>query len=133
MIKRIVVAGGRDFADYETAKTFIDQCLSDISDKYNIIFISGGCKGADALGERYAKEKGYLIERYLAEWKRYGRSAGPIRNKKMADVCDFVICFWDGKSRGTKSMIEYAESLGKPIAIKQYKNKESQWVPFWEV
>lgn len=71
------------------------------------------------LGERYAKENGFKIEKYNAEWKKYGRRAGPIRNEMMAEACDYVICFWDGKSRGTKSMIDIAERKGKPVKIKK--------------
>lgn len=119
MIKRIVIAGSRDFENYELAKGFIDFCISDISKKYRIIFISGGCRGADALGEKYARENGYPLEIYPADWKKYGKSAGPKRNRQMAEIYDYVICFWDGQSRGTKSMINYARKLNKPIKIKR--------------
>lgn len=71
------------------------------------------------LGERYALENGFEIERYIADWAKYGRSAGPKRNKQMAEVSDYVICFWDGGSKGTKSMIEYAKKYNKPIKIKK--------------
>ncbi len=121
MAIKIVVAGCRDFADYETAKNYIDFCISEIKDSSEIIFISGGCKGADMLGERYAKENGYQIERHSAQWEKYGRAAGPMRNKEMAQCCDYAICFWDGKSKGTKSMIEYAKSMGKEVKIKMIK------------
>ncbi len=69
------------------------------------------------LGEQYAKEKDYKIERYAANWEKYGKAAGPIRNEEMAKKCDFVICFWDGKSRGTKNMIECAKKENKLIKI----------------
>lgn len=118
MIKRVVVAGCRDYNNYQEAKEFIDFCIQNVRKEHDLIFVSGACSGADLIGERYAKENGFSIERYPAEWDKYGRSAGPRRNKKMAEVSDFVICFWDGESRGTKSMIEYAKALGKPIRIK---------------
>jgi len=118
MIKRIVVAGCRDYTDYESAKSYIDFCISRIKNEYTLIFVSGACKGADQLGERYAKENGYQIEYYPADWNKYGRSAGPKRNLQMAKVSDYVICFWDLKSKGTKSMIENARNLGKKIKIK---------------
>ena len=122
MIKRVVVAGCRNYKNYNEAKEYIDFCIKNIKNNYNLVFISGGCAGADSLGERYAKEKGYSIEYYPAEWNKYGKSAGPKRNKKMAKVGDYIICFWDGKSRGTKSMIEYAEKFNKPIRIKYIKS-----------
>ena len=118
-INRIVVAGCRDYNNYEQAKEYIDFCISNIRKENKIIIVSGGARGADALGERYAKENRFEIERYLADWDTYGKSAGPKRNEKMAQVSDYVICFWDGKSRGTKSMIEYAKKYKKPIRVKR--------------
>ena len=119
MIKRIVVAGSRDYENYEEAKDFIDICISRIKEENEIIFLSGGCRGSDSLGERYASENGYRIEKHPADWKKYGRAAGPKRNEKMAMICDYVIAFWDGKSRGTKSMLEYASKANKPVRIKR--------------
>ena len=118
MIKRIVIAGCRDYDNYEEARLYIDQCISNIKEQNEIIILSGGARGADAIGERYAKECGFGIERYPAQWKTYGRKAGPIRNRKMAEACDLVICFWDGQSKGTKSMITCAEKLGKTVYVK---------------
>ena len=119
MIKRIVVAGCRDYENYAQAKTFIDLCICNIREKYTLTFMSGGCLGADMLGERYANEHGYKIERYPAEWEKYGRSAGPIRNRQMAEIADYVICFWDGRSRGTKNMIDCAVEFHKPVRVKR--------------
>jgi len=116
--KRIVIAGCRDYKNYEEAKKYIDYCISKIKTKYTLIFVSGGCRGADSLGERYALENGYKVERYLAEWDKYGKSAGPKRNEKMAQMSDYIICFWDGGSKGTKSMIKFAKQFNKPIRIK---------------
>lgn len=118
MIRKIVVAGCRNYNNYEEAKEYIDFCVSKIKDKYNLVFVSGGCSGADYLGEKYAKENGYEIEIYSANWEKYGKYAGPKRNEEMSKVGDYFICFWDGKSKGTKSMINYAKKTGKPIKIK---------------
>ena len=119
MIKRVVVAGCRDYVNYYEAKEFIESCIKQIKKEHTLIFVSGGCRGADALGERFAKENGYSIEKYPADWENLGKAAGPIRNRKMAEIGDYIICFWDGKSRGTKSMIEFAKELNKPIRIKR--------------
>lgn len=115
----VVIAGGRDYDDYDNAKAFINECLKMSCVKSKIVVLSGGAKGADALGERYAKENGFKIERHAADWKRYGRGAGPRRNAEMAKKCDMLICFWDGESRGSKSMIEFAEKYGKKVFIKK--------------
>ena len=55
-----------------------------------------------------------------ADWNRLGRAAGPIRNEEMAEVSDALIAFWDGKSRGTKSMIEIARRKGLQVAVVRY-------------
>ena len=115
---RVVISGCRDYSDYDEAKRYIEFCLKNVSQGNDIIVVSGCASGADAIGERYAKEKGWIVERYPANWQTYGKSAGPRRNKQMAEICDYVICFWDGKSRGTKSMIEYAIKYHRPYRIK---------------
>ena len=121
MKKKIVVAGCRDYNNYNEASEYINECIGDIKDGYTLIFISGGCKGADLLGERYAAENGHKVERYAAEWNRYGKAAGPKRNEEMAKIADCVICFWDGKSKGTESMIKLAEKYNKMLFIKEIK------------
>ena len=117
MIKRIVIAGCRDYNNYNEAKKYISYYLNDIRKQNNIVILSGCATGADALGERYAKENGFKVEKYPANWEKYGKYAGPKRNKEMAKNCDCVICFWDGKSKGTKSMINLAREYKKPIRI----------------
>ena len=117
--KRVVIAGCRDYNNYDEAKPYIDYCLSNIRKENNIVIVSGCASGADAIEERYAEENGFKVEKYPADWKTYSRSAGPRRNKQMAEVSDYVICFWDEKSKGTKSMIEYARIYDKPLKIKK--------------
>lgn len=115
---KVIIAGTRTFDDYEALKAYADYKLGQI--KEDIEIISGGATGADALGERYAKEKGYTIKLFPADWNRYGRRAGPLRNKQMADYADALIVFWDGSSRGTKSMLELAKEQGLKIGIYKY-------------
>ena len=118
MLKRIVVAGCREYNNYQEAKTYIDFCISQIRKECTLVFVSGHCRGADILGECYALENGFEIELYLADWKNYGKAAGPKRNKEMAQKADYIICFWDGKSKGTQSMIAYAKQFHKPVRVK---------------
>ena len=120
MKRYIVVAGTRSFFDYALADPFIDECLRDCLEDGDVpVFLSGGCEGADLLGERYAELHGYPIERHDAKWQLYGRAAGPLRNQKMAELADLVICFWDGKSTGTKHMISCAIKQNKQLKVKQ--------------
>lgn len=119
-VKKVLIAGSRSFTDYSRAKEYIDLCISRIRKENEIIIISGGARGADLLGEKYAKDNGFKVKKYPAEWDVYGRGAGIKRNKTMVEVSDYVICFWDGQSRGTKSTIDFAKNLKKPLRIKKY-------------
>ena len=108
---RIIIAGGRDFEDYDSLKKHMTECLStvsDIIDGKEIVIVSGTAKGADSLGERFAEEYGYAIEKFPANWDAYGKRAGIIRNIAMADHADALIAFWNGSSRGTANMIATA-------------------------
>ena len=120
-VKRIAIAGCRTYNDYEEAKEYIEHCISNIKQENRIVIVSGGSRGADKLGERFAIENRFEIERYYADWDRYGKSAGPRRNEVMAKKSDYIICFWNGQSRGTKSMIEYAKMYDKPLRTKYIK------------
>lgn len=121
-VKRVLIAGCRTFNNYAVAKQYINYCISNIRKDYSLTIISGGADGADKLGERYAEENGFEIEYYLPDWKKYGRSAGPRRNKEMVERADYIICFWDGKSRGTASTVKYTQNCGKPLRIKDISN-----------
>ncbi len=74
--------------------------------------ISGMCVGPDMLGERWAKENGVPIERFPADWERYRRRAGYVRNELMADNAEALLALWDGRSRGTRNMIDIARRKG---------------------
>ena len=117
---RVIIAGGRDFTDYNLLKQHCDYMLSKRAEVEEIVVLSGGATGADALGEQYASEHGYKILHFPADWQKYGKQAGPIRNRQMADNADALIAYWDGKSRGTKNMIEEAQKRGLKVAIKHY-------------
>lgn len=117
MKRRIVVAGSRTFTDYATAKETL-LCFLATEPADDILILSGGCRGADQLGERFAEEQGYALEYFSAQWKLYGKAAGPMRNRRMIDACDAVVCFWDGHSRGTRSLIRYARTKQKRLLIR---------------
>ena len=79
--------------------------------------VSGGAQGVDTLGEVWAEKHDIPVKQFLAEWDVYGRSAGYRRNEEMGDYADVLLAIWDGKSRGTKHMIDYMKQLGKPYSI----------------
>ncbi len=116
--KYVLIAGCRDYNNYAEAKRYINRCIAEIRKRYKITVISGGARGTDNLGELYAIENGFDVKKYLPDWERYGKSAGPLRNKIMVDKADFIICFWNGKSRGTASTVKYAIKTEKPLRFK---------------
>ena len=105
---KVIVAGCRDFDDYGLLCESCDRLLAQKHQTHDIVIVSGTARGADTLGERYARERGYAVEQYPADWQREGKAAGFIRNAQMASVADALIAFWDGQSRGTAHMIELA-------------------------
>ena len=125
-IRRVIVAGGVHFNDYETLKNTLDDHISN-SSKEEIEIVSGHAKGADSLGERYAKEHGIKCIVFPADWKKYGRAAGPIRNKQMLEYAmkqqASLIAFWNGESKGTKNMISIAEKAGIEVKIVHYQKE----------
>ena len=118
---RVIIAGTRDFSNYELLKEKCDNILSTKRQDSNIVIVSGTAKGADRLGERYASERGFLLRRFPADWDKDGNKAGPIRNAKMADNADALIAFWDGTSRGTAHMIRMAKEKGLATRVINYK------------
>lgn len=115
---KLVVAGGRDFEDYE----LLSKHLDDISKNYEILeIVSGTAQGADTLGERYARAHNIPIKRFPAYWNKYGRSAGYIRNKQMVEYADAVLVFWNGTSRGTKLTIDLAVRYHRKRRVIRYE------------
>jgi len=114
---KVIIAGGRDFFDYEKLR---ERCDYYLQNQDNIEIISGGAKGADLLAEKYAKEKGYPIQIFKADWHVHGKSAGAIRNSEMAKHGDSLIAFWDKKSKGTALMIKLAKRKNLKVKIVYY-------------
>lgn len=79
--------------------------------------ISGGAKGVDTLAADYAKAHGIKLREIYPDYARFGRGAPIKRNYEIVDASDRVLVFWDGQSRGTLSVIKYAEKTGKPCQV----------------
>ena len=116
-IYKIIIAGGRDFMDYNLLKEKANKILQEKRVSHKIVIISGCARGADTLGLRYASENAFDVEEYPANWDKYGKKAGYMRNVEMADA---LIAFWDGKSKGTKHMIDIATERNLPTRIIKY-------------
>jgi len=107
---KVAVIGSRTFENYTKLEGVLDQY--DISE-----IISGGARGADSLGELYALNKSIPVKIFKADWSKYGKAAGFIRNKDIIDNCDMVIAFWDGKSKGTQHSINLANKQDKTVIV----------------
>ncbi len=114
---KVIIAGGRDFNNYAMLKRKVLSVLKNMSD---IEIVSGGAKGTDYLGERLAKEMKWSLKIFPADWDNKGKSAGFIRNSEMAEYAEACICFWDGKSKGTKNMIETAKKKKLLLRVISY-------------
>lgn len=104
---KVIVAGGRDFRDYDKVRDTLDALLRE---KSNVEIVSGGASGADYFGERYAKERQIRCSIFPAKWNKYGKKAGVYRNTEMSNYANALVAFWNGSSIGTKDMIDKAKS-----------------------
>jgi len=112
-MNKVAIIGSRTFKNYQVLKNNLKQWhISEI--------ISGGANGADILAEQYAREKNIKLSVFKPDYSKYGRIAPLKRNRLIIEVSDFVIAFWDGKSKGTKNAIDYANKLKKPVKIIEF-------------
>ena len=125
----IIIAGSRDFTDYKIVKSSLKNFLisKQTTDKPTII--CGMARGADMQGYRLAKEFKLPLREFLADWNNYGKRAGYIRNEQMAKYAHekgngVLFAFWDGKSKGTKWMIELAKKYNLEVHIFNFEGEE---------
>lgn len=108
---KTIIAGSREFNDYELVKETLLQ-YDDITE-----VVSGCAQGADLLGEKFALKHNIPVKRFPANWAAYGRTAGYRRNEQMAYYANRLIAFWDGESKGTKHMIDFARKVGLEVNV----------------
>lgn len=104
---RIAIIGSRSlsFSSFENYVTPHDE------------IISGGASGIDTCAMNYAKSKGIPFIEIKPDYKKYGRAAPIVRNKEIVSLADKIIAIWDGKSKGTLFVINYATKLGKDCEV----------------
>jgi hypothetical protein len=121
-MSRIIIAGGREIRDYDLIKRAVEESGFQISEvvsgmQKSVDAETGEKFGADWLGIQWANENNIPVKPFPADWKYEGRAAGPIRNRKMAEYADGLIAIWDGKSKGTKNMIEEARKRDLKVYV----------------
>jgi len=124
---RVAIIGSRTFQNYDLLKFKLLPCRASITQ-----IVSGGAEGADKLGEIYAKENNIPVKIFPVDWsdfsepckiktnsvgKEYNALAGFNRNQKIIENSDFIVCFWDGKSPGTRDSMQRAHKMRKDILI----------------
>jgi len=107
---KTIIAGSRTIENYR----LVEEATKNCGWKPSIV-VTGCAKGVDTLGEKWADEHGVIVERFPAEWDKYGKKAGFIRNERMADNAQALILIWDGESKGSAMMLSIAKKKGLKI------------------
>lgn len=125
----IIIAGSRDFTNYEIVKKTLKNFLISKQTSNKPTIICGMARGADMLGYHLAKEFKLPLKEFPADWNNFGKRAGYIRNEQMAKYAHengngVLFAFWDGKSKGTKLMVELAKKYNLEIHIFNFDGEE---------
>lgn len=121
----LVISGSRTLTSYALVSEVIDEGVAELvnhMDEPLTELYSGHAKGVDVLAERWAKENGIPVKTFIPDWNIHGKKAGILRNEEMANAGDVILAVWDGQSRGTKHMIDYAKKAKKVIFWKDAIN-----------
>lgn len=132
---RLIIAGGRDFNDINILVSCLNIVIAGVS-KNSLEIVTGMAAGADMLGYEVAKHNGIIYKEFPAKWDdlnvpkckvitrrdgtQYNVLAGYNRNEEMADYADTLLAIWDGRSKGTKHMIDLAVNKGLIVYVYDY-------------
>lgn len=117
---RCIIAGSRDGIGYDAVEKAVEA--SGWADRITTV-LSGGARGVDTYGERWAEASGPPVERHPPKWSQHGGAAGPIRNREMAECSDALVAVWDGESKGTRNMIEQARARRLQVYVHQVEQR----------
>lgn len=121
--RKLLVCGSRGITDKDWIKSNIETYWYWNLACYKFpVMIEGEAKGVDSIAKEYAQENEWEIESYPADWEKYGKSAGYIRNEIMVKAADEVLILWDGSSKGTKNDIDLCERYNKPYKVLIYND-----------
>lgn len=113
---KVAIVGSRNFSDYAFLEKSVNEIMKRIGQTITLV-VSGGARGADFLAERYADDNQIEKKIIEADWTKYGKKAGILRNTTIIDNSDIVIAFWDYESHGTKDAVDKAKRKGKEVFI----------------
>lgn len=125
---KVIIAGSRSIVSLGVVNKAVKDSGFNITE-----IVSGHAKGTDKLGEQYGLLNQIPVKVFPADWDKYGKAAGPMRNRKMADYADAAIIVWDGVSKGTKHMIYEMNIRGKKCHIYMHLSPEFEKELFDEV
>lgn len=108
----IGIVGSRNFKNLDKVTAMVRDLLND-----DDVVISGGARGVDSTAEKAARERGLEVIIYRPDWKKHGKRAGFLRNKKIVDKSDTIVAFWDGESKGTVLTMDLAEKNNKRLEL----------------
>lgn len=112
-VMKVAIVGSRDYKPLSEVTDFVNHLPDDT------IVVSGGARGVDSTAEKAAKKRGLRTIIFPAEWDKYGKSAGFLRNRSIVTAADMVVVFWNGRSRGTMHAIKLAEEMYKPKIVQR--------------
>lgn len=115
---KVIIVGSRTFNNYDLLAQTLQEVNLDIDE-----IVCGGARGADSLGAEWARKNRVTIRYFYPDWEKYGEAAGIIRNHEMGAYADYLIAFWDGKSTGTKDMINYMQQSDKHGKVVLFTNE----------
>jgi|SRR5581483_407285 len=118
---KVIIAGSRDIEDWAVVADAIRKSGFEFTE-----VVSGGARGVDHVGEALARLHHMPVKVFPADWKKFGRAAGPYRNTEMAKYADALVAVWDGKSPGTRHMINQMKSLNKPVYVHIHERNENE-------
>lgn len=118
---KTIIAGSRSLIAIDMVYAAIAQSNFVITE-----VVCGGANGVDLIGKQWGASRGIPVKDFPPDWKQFGRAAGPIRNRQMATYADALIAIWDGKSRGTRSMIDLAHRQHLKVFIHQIDGLAAQ-------
>jgi len=112
VLMKVIIAGSRTIEDYDRVAEAMAASGYDPTE-----VVSGGARGVDELGEKWARRHDLPVTQMPADWEEHGKAAGPKRNARMADYADALVAVWDGRSPGTRDMLRKAHARDLPIYL----------------